>query len=226
MTSDATILTFKSICNFIKDLNESFGKRHKSLYLYAALVDKTGIINDEPIRKHIQLFSQFCKKNEEAILHKDESKMECWELRYSEKVYIDMKAIFRDADREEKDTIWKHMIALLALLHPSTQAKSLLKSQAPKTGGKEEEFLSSLIDKVGEHIDPNAANPMDMMNGIMSSGVFQELVDNMNSGLSDGDLDLTKMLGSLQTMIGNINNLAQQGDSSPSRLMIEREKDK
>lgn len=213
MTSDATILTFKSICGFIKDLNECFGKKHKSLYLYAALVEKTGIINEEPIRKHIQLFSQFCKKNEDAILNRDEGKMQCWELRYSEKVYIDLRAIFRDADRDEKDVIWRHMIALLALLHPSTQAKTLLKSRA-KTGGKEDEFLSSLIDKVSDHIDPTVSNPMDMMNGIMSSGVFQELVDNMNSGLSDGDLDLTKMLGSLQTMIGNINNLAHQGNSS------------
>lgn len=216
MTSDATLLIFKSICNFIKDLNESFGKKYKSLYLYAALIDKTGIINEEPIRKHIQLFSLFCKNNEEAILNKDESKIKTWNLKYSEKVYIDMKSIFTDADKDEKDTIWKHLIALLALLHPSSQAKNLLKSQAPNNGGREDAFLTNLIDKVGEHIDPTASNPMDMMNGIMSSGVFQELVDSMNTGISDGELDLTKMLGSLQSMIGNINTMAQQ--QTPPRV--------
>ena len=209
MNSDATLLIFKSICHFIKDLNESFGDRQKSLYLYSALMDKTGIVNEEPIKKHVRLFTEFCKKNEEAILSKDESKIVQWELRYSEKVFIDMKSILRDADKEEKSVIWKHLVALLALLHPSSQAKALLKTQKSRSG-KEDEFLSTLIDKVGEHIDPTSSNPMEMMNGIMSSGLFQEMVDSMNSGLSDGNLDLTKMLGSLQTMIGNISTMAEK----------------
>jgi len=198
MTSDATVLIFKSICNFIKDLNESFGEKSKSLFLYAALIEKTGLIHEDPIKKHIQIFSFFCKQNEEAIIEKDKSKLVISVLRYSEKVFIDISQVFQLADREETEIVWKHLLTLLALLHPSTQAKNLLKtastsSNAPPSGN-EEKFLGDLIDKVGEHIDPTSGNPMEMMNGIMSSGVFQDLVSTMNTGLSDGQLDLNKML--------------------------------
>ena len=40
----------------------------------------------------------------------------------------------------------------------------------------------------------------------MQSGVFNELVTEMNDSLVNGDLDIGKMLGSLQNMLGN-NNL-------------------
>lgn len=209
MTSDATLLIFKSICNFIKDLDESFGMNFKSLYLYSALIEKTGIIHEEPIKKHIHIFSEFCKLNENAIIEKDVAQINNPIIRYSERVYIDILEIFKKADNEEKDIVWKHLLALLALLHPSSQAKNLLKKQGGqhKNGG-EEEFLSNIIDKVGKHIDPAAASPAEMMNNIMSSGVFQDVVNSMNSGLSDGNLDINKMLGSLQNMIGNLSSMA------------------
>jgi len=213
MTSDATVLIFKSICNFIKDLNESFGEKQKSLLLYAALIEKTGLMHEEPIKKHISIFSEFCKQNEEAIMARHHGELVLSEIRYSDKVYIDVAQVFELADSEEKEIVWSHFVALLALLHPSSEAKKLLKKQADEKrstggasgGGNEEEFLSSLVDKVGKHIDPTVSNPMDMMNGIMSSGVFQELVGSMNTGISEGNLDIGKMLGSLQSMIGNIN---------------------
>lgn len=218
MTSDTTVLIFKNICNFIKDMNGSFGAKQKSLLLYSALIEKTGLIHEEPIKKHITIFSEFCKKNEEAILEKNRSKLTATTLKYSDKVYIDLDAIFAIADAEEKEVMWKHLVALLALLHPSSHAKQLLQKEGDNKGTKtnEDEFLSGLIDKVGEHIDPTASNPMDMMNGIMSSGVFQDIVNNMNNGLSDGNLDLGKMLGSLQNMIGNINTMATASQSPSS----------
>ena len=211
MTSDATVLIFKSICNFIRDLNESFGTDFKSLYLYSALIEKTGIIHEEPIKKHIHIFSEFCKENEQAIIEKDVTQFHSSIIRYSDKVYIDLIEVFKKADKEEKDIMWKHLLALLALLHPSSQAKSLLKKQGEqnKNSGGEEEFLSNIIDKVGKHIDPTAASPVEMMNNIMSSGVFQDVVNSMNSGLSEGNLDLNKMLGSLQNMIGNLSTMAE-----------------
>lgn len=213
MASDATVLIFRSISNFVKDLNESFGNRQKSLLLYAALIEKTGLMHEEPIKKHIHLFSEFCKNNEEAITDKDVLKFKNPVIQYSEKVFIDIGSVFSLADKEEKEIMWRHLLTLLALLHPSSQAKSLLRQQStaiPTTPRvNEDQFLSNLIDKVGEHIDPTAANPVEMMNGIMQSGVFQDLVSTMNNGLSDGQLDLTKMLGSLQTMIGNIGTMAE-----------------
>jgi hypothetical protein len=68
---ESRLVVFKCICNFIKDLTESFGDRQKSLFLYSHLIDKTGIMHEEPIKKHVLLFYKFIKENEEAIVAKD-----------------------------------------------------------------------------------------------------------------------------------------------------------
>ena len=42
---DKTALAFNTICNFIRDLNASFGSKQKSLMLYGHLIEKTGLIH-------------------------------------------------------------------------------------------------------------------------------------------------------------------------------------
>lgn len=223
MSADSTILIFKCICNFIRDLNDSFGKDQKSLLLYAHLVEKTGIIHEEPIKKHIQCFYNFVKINSEAILSKNWGAFVAFEIRYSDKVFIDMKEIFEKADSEEKTVIWKHLMTLLAVLDPSSEAKKILQQEKEKkkkqgNGANEEVFLSNIIDKVGSQIDPTASNPTEMLSNLMTSGVFNELVENMNSGISSGELDLGKMIGSLQSMMGSlgtmVNNIPSAGSES------------
>jgi hypothetical protein len=87
--------------------------------------------------------------------------------------------------------------------------------------GNEEEFLTNIINKVGSQIDPSTANPAEMMTNLMSSGIFTELVDNMNQGLTKGDLDLGKMIGSLQSMMGNLNTMvaSAQQQQSPQQAL-------
>jgi len=214
-TTEPTILIFKTICNFVNDIKESFGKKQKSLLLYAHLLEKTGIVHEEPIRKHIRVFYDFCKKNEEAVLRKDKTQIQEPILRYSDKVFIDISEIFEIADAEEEKVMWKHLLILSAVLDPSSQAKQILREEKQKKTrmgqrGGEEDFLTNLIDQVSEHIDPNnIKSPIDAVQSIMSSGVFQDMVSSMNDGLSDGSLDLSKMMGSLQTMIGTLGQVIE-----------------
>jgi hypothetical protein len=225
MSTDSTVLIFKCICNFIKDLNDSFGKDQKSLMLYAHLVENTGIIHEEPIRKHIRCFHDYVKANEDAIMSKSVEGLVEHQVRYSDKVFIDMKDILGRADNEEKEIIWKHLITLLAVLEPSSHAKKVLQEEKDKKAQRgetanEEQFLSNIINKVGTQFDPSAAsNPAEMMTSLMSSGLFTELVDGMNQGLSSGDLDIGKMIGSLQSMMGNlgtmVSNAQQQQQQKP-----------
>lgn len=219
--NDTTIFIFKTICEFIRDLNDVFGKNHKPLALYAHLIEKTGIIHQDPIKKHIQIFHEFCSSNEEAILEKNVEKIVQSEIRYSAKVFIDVKEILEKADADEVSVIWSHLLTIHAVIDPSSRAKLVLKEEMEKKrksgeSGTEEQFLAGLIDKVGKHVDPNAASPMDMMNQIMGSGVFQELVTNMNDGLSSGQLDMGKMIGGLQTMMGSLSKSI--ADTTPPQL--------
>jgi len=222
-STDSTVLIFKCICSFIKDLNENFGNEQKSLLLYAHLLENTGIVHEEPIRKHIRCFHDFVKANEEAIMTKNFDVCQEHIIRYSDKVFIDMVDVFKRADASEKEVIWKHLGTILAVLDPQAK-KMLLEEQEKKKSkegtGNEEEFLTNIFNKVGSQVDPSTANnPAEMMTKLISSGIATELLDTMNQGLTKGDLDLGKMFGSLQSIIGNLNTMvasAQQQQQPPS----------
>jgi hypothetical protein len=224
---ESRLVVFKCICNFIKDLTESFGDKQKSLFLYSHLIDKTGIMHEEPIKKHVSLFYKFIKENEEAIVEKDCSKFTTHTIFYSEKVGIDMKEIFDWADQDEKKAIFGHLLTLLAVLDPSSSAKEMLKKEIEtkkKKGeeGNEEQFLKNIIDKVsGEMGDENMENPMQLMNKMMTSGVFKNIVEDMNTSFSDGNLDMGKMVNTMQMIMGNLGtmmNPPSSGNSNPNML--------
>lgn len=210
--TEDTIVLFKCIVDFIHCLREMFGKEQHSLELYDLLMERTGIVHQDPIKKHVKLFKDFLQKNEEAILENNEEKMTEWKIEYSEKVFIDLNSIFSMSLEEDKQTIWQHLLTLMAVLIPTSNAKNILKERKANKN-KEGDFLTNLINKVEKHVDPSTAtDPAQMMSGILSSGLFSELMDDMNRGMSDGDLDLNKMMGSLQGMIGNMSNMFENMD--------------
>lgn len=230
---DQTLIIFNSISKFIKELNVHFGEKQKSLQLYSRLIEKTTIIHDEPIKKHIKAFKKFCIDNRDAITKTDYKLISNDKIEYSERVYLNIKHIFNAADTDEKKVIWTHILHLSALLDPSNKAKEILKksmnSDKNKGGGNEENFLNNIIDEVEEHVDPNA-NPMQAVSNIMQSGLFNNLVGNMNDGLQNGDLDLSKLMGTVQSMVTNLtgitkdmnidnNNLSEEDNQNISNMM-------
>lgn len=208
--NDTSLLIFKAIASFVHDMNEIYGEKNKPLMLYSHLIEKTGIIHEEPIRKHLTSFQTFLIANDEAITTKDDNKLEEPTILYSDKVYINMKDIFEIAGND-KESIWQHLLTLSALLNPSSRARDILRQDKEKKV-PEEDFLSNLIDKVGQHIDPSSTNPMDSMTSLMTSGVFGELMSSMDKGIGDGTLDMQKMVGSLQNMIGSLSTIVEAGN--------------
>jgi hypothetical protein len=219
--NDSSVLIFKAIVSFIRDLNEIYGKSQKSLCLYAALIEKTGLIHEEPIKKHIKSFHSFVTENESAILNKDASQFTNPIIRYSEKVFLDMNQIMDLAKQNTSDVqeIWKHLLTLSALLNPSSQAKQILQQDKDKPGC-DDHFLNDLIDKIGKHVDPSSANPMESMSSLMSSGVLTEIMTSMNEGVQEGKLDMKSMVGGLQKMIGSLSDMIQTNDDQDSETSI------
>lgn len=205
--NDSTLLIFKAIACFVHDLNESYGAQYKPVLLYSTLLEKTGIIHEEPIRKHIKVFQDFVIANEDAILCRDETRFHSTLIQYSDNVFLDLKTVFEIAGNDKK-SIWQHLLTLTALLYPTSQAKEILKKEK-EDQTPEDDFLSSLVDKVGQHIDPSSTNPMECMNNLVTSGVFGELMTNMNQGINDGTIDMQRMVGSLQSMIGSISTMME-----------------
>jgi len=216
--TDYNLIAFKAITTFTAQLSDIFGsdKQNHSLKLYERLISKTSISNEKIIKKHIDIFREFCIVNRDALMSKDIKKILNYKVEYSPKVYIDFNNIFKKSDRETTEVIWKHLLTISALLDPAGKAKEILKNSKDNI---EADFLTDIINKVESHVSPDS-NPMEAVSSIMSSGVFTDLISGMNSGIQNGSLDLGKLMGTVQKMCTSMggNPANPGGDSSDNGM--------
>ena len=98
--------------------------------------------------------------------------------------------------------MWKHLQLMCAVNNPSINAKEVLFQKDTS----ETNFLKNMMDKVENSVDNmDSSNPMEAITGMMSSGVFSELVGSMTSGLQSGDLNIGNLLGTVNEMVGSMN---------------------
>lgn len=203
-----TILGFKAICNFVRALNEVFGDRQLSLQLYAHLLEKTGIVHEEPIRKHLSTFQHFLKANERCIVERT-LPLVFGEIRYSERVNIDLQKIFQWAAKDEQEVIWKHLLTISAIVDPTGPAKEILRNLR-QGDTKEEDFLANLLKKVMDNVNLNAQNPMEMVSSLLSSGALNDIMGSMNDNLGEGGMDFQKLLQTIQTMMSTFGSMMNE----------------
>ena len=226
MDEDKSLSVFKAIVKFVTSLNECFGGSQKTLQLYCRLLRKTTIVHEDAIKKHISIFKNFCKTNREHIIKKDKN-FSLSQIKYSDRVYINLTPIFSKATKDNLNVIWKHLLIISAYLDPESGAKDILKENKSssdkkntmpqasavetlrknnKSDSKEDKFLDDIINTVELNVDKDTDNPMQAVNTMMGSGVFNNLMGNMNNGLQSGDLDMGKLLGSVQGMVSSLND--------------------
>jgi len=211
------LLSFKSISDFVKQLSEIFtNKNYHSLKLYVHLLNKTTLSHGKAIKKHIGLFRNFCISNRDAITNKNIKILTQNKIEYSSRVYIDFYEIFKDSDSETISVIWSHILTISALLDPAGKAKEILKNNKDS---KEANFLSDIINKVESNVTPGA-NPLEAMSSMMSSGIFNDLLSGMNSGIQTGDLDLGKLMSTVQTMCSSLSNNTESNDIDNPMNMV------
>lgn len=214
-------MLFSAIKSFVNDLGDAFAKDSHSLALYERLLNKTTEQHKDAMEKHMNAFRKFCTDNEQAILTKT-GPFTPEPITYSQRVFIDMTEIFKMSTLELQQAIWSHLLTILALVNPSSGALSILKqenanikeqslsSKQPLAtvggDGDEDNFLQNIISKVEQHVNPDTSNPQEAIASIMSSGLITDLVGSLNSGISSGKLDLGKMMGSVQKMIGDMSS--------------------
>lgn len=210
-----TSQTFRVITTFVNDLGEVFANENHALALYERLVNKTTPAHVEAIEKHVLSFRSFLIDNEDNIIARKTPFTGL--ISYSPKVFIDMNEIMAlKMDEETADTIWRHLLTLSAIVANSSKSRDILKERAtaitkiePTPEGEEDDFLNKIISKVESQVNPNAADPQEAIGSLMSSNLIPELVSSLNTGISSGKLDLSKMISSVQKMVGNISGEAQ-----------------
>jgi hypothetical protein len=194
------VLIFKSIVSFISDLENTYGAKYKSISLYNRLLEKTGLVNIGPINKHIACFRNFFAENRTAMEQTNADLFTNSKISYSDKVYVDVKVILKDKNNAQ--VIWKHLLTIWGLIDPTSQAKKLLQ-ETMKSGGSSDneiDFLSSMIEDVGKTVEENhldTSNPMSLLTGLAGSGVLPKLINNMQTGMQNGNIDLGKMVSNL-----------------------------
>lgn len=203
--NDTSLITFKAISNFITELSDVYGKKHKPLKLYHRLISKTTLSHDKAIKKHIDAFRTFCISNRQNIVDKTYNNFDPKKIEYSDRVYVDIKYIFKVSDEDTRDVIWSHILCISALVDPAGKAKEVLRKNMEdgKSGGHETEFLTNIINKVESNINTDA-DPMSAVSSIMNSGIFTDLIGGMQNGLQSGNLDISKLMGAVTSMVSSL----------------------
>lgn len=194
---------YKCIKTYVKNLDECYGEDLVNIRLYNNLLKKTTSSHTEAIDKHIKLFSDFCDVNEKIILSNEYNNLVNSKIKFTENVYLDMNEILEMCDdNSEKKNMWKHLQLMCSVNNPSINAKEVLFQKETS----ETNFLKNMMDKVESSVENmDSSNPMEAITGMMSSGVFSELVGSMTSGLQSGDLNIGNLLGTVNEMVGSMN---------------------
>ena len=220
---DNNYKVFSHISDFVCDLADLYGKNQHSLMLYKHLLEKTKITHKDAIRKHINSFREFLKKNKDAILEKKPELLKLNDIIYSQKVKIQMDEIFKIADEDSKQAIWGHLLVLYNDYDPNNETINMLKKTLKPTE-KEENFVSSIVEKIEKNIDPNA-DPLTAIMGLMNSGVINDVVSSISNGFQDGTIDINRLMGNVKDTMNNsgidINNIASNLTSTLSNNGID-----
>jgi hypothetical protein len=223
-TSDKDLATFRTIVDFVVNLHEFFGSESKNqsvrpLNLYHRLIHKLSFQDEDLILKHIDTFKTFCVKNRKSIRDRDVNLTDNI-IRFSERIYIDMKYIFKRADSDTTKVIWEYLLTISAYVDPENKTKELLQSLK---NNKEGNFIADMIETMGSHMTEEMGdnpNPLSMLSSMMNSDLVSTMMGKMNSGLNDGDLDLGKLLGSMSGIVENVKTEIEKSDDPMMKSLL------
>ena len=71
-----------------------------------------------------------------------------------------------------------------------------------KSVGQEKSFLDTIVSTIHENIDGNTTDPSQAIGQMLQSGALTGLMSEMTTKMEDGSLDMGKMIGAVQGMIG------------------------
>jgi len=232
-----TLIAFKYISKLVTKISTNFSKQKKSLALYGRIIEKTTIMHEKPITKHVSIFRDFCIENREAIEQLDKEKFVSHQITYSEHVYINLKPLFRLMDQEVEDSFWKYLLAISSVVDTESRSKEVLKqlmekgseesggeaenvldvsdpSQLISSLGIQDDFLQKMIDKVSNAISPDFLCPdkiedTNPMNAI-SSIMSSSVFPELISDVQAGINSGQLNVGKLMSIAGSLMNTKPQ----------------
>ena len=195
---------FQNICSFVQDLEDGFPKKQHTLTLYNRFLQQTKKENVTHVQKHCEIFRLFCLENQDAIIAGDTSKFKNNVIFFSKKINIKLDELFKLSDKETTETIFKHLLVILSLTCPESNATNVLKKVIETEKSNEGNFIKNMFDDIGGSMEEGSDNPIGVLGNMFASGKLMNMVNTMKNGMESGELDMQKLFGMMQGMIGGI----------------------
>lgn len=218
-----SIQVFGAIVDFVSSLSENYGKTYHNLALYSLLLERTGIYHTEQVEKHISIFRTFLLQFQEEIKTNKLTDMTEYKISYSEKIFIDITSILSSAKEDDLIIIREHLLTLLCLICPETQAKSIIlreneKHNLPQSPIMENNLMSNIFSSISKQVenkDASNLNPTEILGDMISNGTVNEIFQSLSSSFSSpesagGTGDISNMVTGIQGLLGQLNNSISQ----------------
>lgn len=201
---------FKAITDFTDQLNDAFGKQDVNVLKVHRIISKTPLTNRKVIDRHLVIFYDFLDHNRDAIIKRSVDEFVDEKIQMTEKIFMNLKEIMKKADSSTLKAIWQHLLNIMYLFNPEDEIiRSELKVAMAEQDTKENKFLMDTFSKFEQAMQssrPSEDNndPMALMNGLMQSGFLNDMIGNINNGVSTGSLDIKNLIGTVQNLLGNL----------------------
>jgi hypothetical protein len=212
---EAQILCFKAIVSFVADLHDVF-HASQPIKLYYAVLQQITFTKTLAIEKNVKFFAEFYEKYRDDILSRNKENLRGARIGCSKKAYIDFDYVIANSDDSQMECIWQHLLTIAAIIDPASRAKALLQNINAIADDESKNILGNIMEKIEKHVDASEpANPVEMISKIIQSGDFADIVADISSSLSKGNLDLGNLMSSAGLNIGNLGiDLPTINDSS------------
>ncbi len=209
---------FRAIIEFVNNLDSYFtstGKLDKPFTCYHYLITNPRTVKSErAVNKHIGAFRLFLSLNNVLSRNTDEIK---GNVVYSARAYIDVKTILKNSTEENQKTIWDHMLNISYHFDPyNPELKETLKKVVERNatssggggdGGAETKFIGGLFSTLLQKVDTSKpSSPADAIKILMAPNVIGDILTTATQGFNDGSLNINRLMGTIQGMIGNMGN--------------------
>jgi hypothetical protein len=208
----------------VNEFKQVFNKDH--IVKYHKLLKKTPIGMEEAIKKHVNIFKTFVTENRDAILTNKKEELK-GDIIFSNNIYLNLIKCMETADADTCNVIFKHLQIILYLMNPEDDAikqkcqdSIASKQSAAKGGNGEDKFLQNFMSKIENNFsEKEIKNPMEAAMNLLSTGIFQDMVGSMKQGVNSGELDISRLLGSVQGMLGGLGGAGIENDPQLSSMI-------
>ena len=200
---------FKAIKEFADQLNDAYGKEDININKVYRILEKTSITNRKVVMRHLMIFHTFLEKNRMPILARSTEDFQIDRIELTDRIGMNLRQIIEKSDESTRKIIWQHLFNIMYVFDPEDSVvKAELKTAISENDTRENKFLMDTFSKFEDVMKSTNGeerkDPMQMMNGLMQSGFLNDMIGNINNGVSKGDLNIKGLISTVQNLLGNL----------------------